>query len=102
MYPWESATTGLEVCPEHVYGLHEIHINGDIALAQRQYYFSTGDVKWLKHNGFDVIFQTATFWASRVTYDVDRDCYVINDVMPPDEVILLKITTNVLEWKFFT
>lgn len=85
MYPWESALSGYEVCPEYKYGFHELHINGDIAFAQRQYYFATHDVDWLKEHGYEVIFQTATFWASRVEYDKRRDRYVINDVMPPDE-----------------
>uniref|UniRef100_A0A3Q2CXS6 Protein-glucosylgalactosylhydroxylysine glucosidase n=1 Tax=Cyprinodon variegatus TaxID=28743 RepID=A0A3Q2CXS6_CYPVA len=29
-FPWESAVSGREVCPEDIYGQQEIHINGDV------------------------------------------------------------------------
>ncbi|KAJ8308422.1 hypothetical protein KUTeg_013296 [Tegillarca granosa] len=56
MFPWESAFTGFEVCPEDVYSKYEQHINGDIALAVKQYFMMTNDTN-----------------------------FIINDVMPPDE-----------------
>lgn len=40
-FPWESAATGREVCPEKIYGEEEIHINGDVMLAFEQYYQTT-------------------------------------------------------------
>lgn len=40
-FPWESAVSGREVCPEDVYGQQEIHINGDVALAFQQYFYLT-------------------------------------------------------------
>lgn len=40
-FPWESAVSGREVCPEDVYGQQEIHINGDVALAFQQYLYLT-------------------------------------------------------------
>ena len=86
MYPWESALTGYEVCPQEVYGRNEIHITGDIAFASHQYYIATGDKDWLKEYGFQLIYNAAEFWASRATYDEHvHNGYVINDVMPPDE-----------------
>lgn len=40
-FAWESAGSGLEVCPEDVYGVQEIHINGAVLLAFQLYYSST-------------------------------------------------------------
>lgn len=40
-FAWESAGSGLEVCPEDVYGTQEIHVNGAVALAFQLYYHST-------------------------------------------------------------
>lgn len=40
-FAWESAGSGLEVCPEDIYGTQEIHINGAVALAFQLYYHST-------------------------------------------------------------
>lgn len=85
MYPWESALSGYEVCPEEVYGRNEIHVNGDIAFAAHQYYLLTNDSKWLQTYGYDIIYQTALFWTSRIKYNRTKNAYVINDVMPPDE-----------------
>lgn len=40
-FAWESAGSGLEVCPEDIYGTQEIHINGAVALAFELYYHAT-------------------------------------------------------------
>lgn len=40
-FPWESAATGREVCPEEIYGAQEIHITGDVLMAFEQYYYTT-------------------------------------------------------------
>lgn len=40
-FAWESAGSGLEVCPEDIYGAQEIHINGAVLLAFQLYYHST-------------------------------------------------------------
>ncbi|NXY00489.1 PGGHG glucosidase, partial [Centropus bengalensis] len=40
-FPWESAATGREVCPEEIYGAQEIHITGDVLMAFEQYYRTT-------------------------------------------------------------
>ncbi|MGH0150675.1 UNVERIFIED_CONTAM: hypothetical protein FKN15_017843 [Acipenser sinensis] len=34
-FAWESAVTGQEVCPDEIYGLQEIHINGDVCFRLR-------------------------------------------------------------------
>lgn len=40
-FPWESAVSGREVCPEDIYGQQEIHINGDVSLAFQTYLYLT-------------------------------------------------------------
>ena len=40
-FPWESALSGREVCPEDIYGQQEIHINGDVTLAFQNYLYLT-------------------------------------------------------------
>lgn len=85
MFPWESAFTGCPVCPEEVYSNFEIHVNGDIGFAVEQYWMATGDSDWLKEIGIPLIRGIAEFWSSRVTYDQEREEYVINAVMCPDE-----------------
>lgn len=86
MFPWESAYTGLEVCPLAQYSDYEQHITGDIALAFQQYIMMTRDKHFLDDEGAaDVITDIASFWMSRMTYSPAEDHYEINDVMPPDE-----------------
>jgi len=102
MYPWESALSGFEVCPEEVYGRNEIHITGDIAFAVHQYYSTTLDIDWMRSRGFSIIYQSALFWESRVKIDKTTGLYHINDVMPPDEYhypVNDSIYTNVIAQK---
>ena len=83
MYPWEADDRGNETTPHFAaQNAHsEIHVNGDVALAQWQYFLATGDVAWLKRRGFPVIRATADFWVSRATHDAARDEYHINNVV---------------------
>ncbi|MBR7825127.1 carbohydrate-binding protein [Actinospica sp. MGRD01-02] len=62
----------------------EDHLEGDIALAQWQYYEATGDTAWLRRYGYPVLKDIAEFWASRVTLGSDG-LYHINGVTGPDE-----------------
>jgi trehalose/maltose hydrolase-like predicted phosphorylase len=87
-YPWESALDGTEQIPPpatvNSEGLYEQHITADIALAQWQYYLASGDRAWLVNYGWPVIYQTAAFWASRVTAGPNGS-YHIDGVTGPDE-----------------
>lgn len=85
MFPWESSLTGIETSPGWKYGKHQVHITGDVAYTARIYWYATKDIQWLRHVGFDLVYQTAEFWSSRVYYDKKKDQYQINYVMPPDE-----------------
>lgn len=98
MYPWESAFTGEEVTP--VWGAVDIitgtatkiwsgfieqHITADIAYAVWQYYKITGDQDFMNRCGYEMIFDTATFWASRLEWNESSNSYHINNVIGPDE-----------------
>jgi hypothetical glycosyl hydrolase len=98
MYPWESAwLDDGEVTPawgeadivtgkaQKIWtGLIEIHISADIAYAVWQYYNATGDEEFMKRSGFEILFDTAIFWGSRLEPD-DDGTYHINKVIGPDE-----------------
>ena len=88
MYPWESdPQKGIDVTPYIAadFGEREIHVNADIAIAQWQYYLATGDKAWLRDYAYPVIRRVAEFWASRVTYNGEKDRYEILHVTSPDE-----------------
>jgi len=98
MYPWESAwLDDGEVTPawgeadivtgeaQKIWtGLIEIHISSDIAYAVWQYYQATGDEEFMKESGFEILFDTAIFWGSRLESNEDGT-YHINKVIGPDE-----------------
>jgi trehalose/maltose hydrolase-like predicted phosphorylase len=90
MYPWEADDVGQETTPHFAVqnARSEIHINGDVALAQWQYYRSTGDSSWLAREGFPVIRETANFWVSRSTYDSADGRYHIRDVVSVSEGLI--------------
>ncbi len=83
MYPWEAGPDGAETTPRFAWqnATSEIHVNGDVALAQWQYYLATGDKDWLANYGFPVIKSTADFWVSRATYVPENDRYEIRNVV---------------------
>ncbi|HEY4492768.1 MAG TPA: hypothetical protein VI958_12265, partial [Acidobacteriota bacterium] len=87
MYPWEADEVGNETTPQFAYqnALYEIHVTGDVALAQWQYYLTTGDKTWLKEFGYPVIQQTADFWVSRATWNPEKKRYEIQKVVSVDE-----------------
>jgi trehalose/maltose hydrolase-like predicted phosphorylase len=90
MYPWEADERGHETTPHFAAqnARSEIHVTGDVALAQWQYYLATGDSTWLAHEGFPVIRETAEFWVSRATYDSTRDQYHIENVVSVHEGLI--------------
>lgn len=85
-FPWESAVSGKEVCPEDIYGQQEIHINGDVTLAFQHYLYLTEDLSmFAEGKGSEVIFGVADYWVSRATWNPDDQKYHLLGVMPPDE-----------------
>jgi trehalose/maltose hydrolase-like predicted phosphorylase len=90
MYPWEADEKGRETTPFFAVqnARSEIHVNGDVALAQWQYYLATADSAWLSREGFPVIRQTADFWVSRATYDSVGGRYHIRNVVSVSEGLI--------------
>lgn len=95
-FPWESAGTGEEETPEwakdidgsiikiHTHKMEE-HITSDISYALYKYYVVTEDEKFMRDYGYEIIFETARFWASRVEYNKRKKRYEIRRIIGPDE-----------------
>ncbi|MCL2216898.1 MAG: glycoside hydrolase family 65 protein [Defluviitaleaceae bacterium] len=97
-FPWESAwlddgeVTPLWGAADIVTGLPipiltgqiEIHITCDVCYGIWQYYMATGDEDFMEKYGYEVIFETATFWESRLE-EGDDGLLHINHVIGPDE-----------------
>ncbi len=90
MYPWEADERGNETTPHFAVqnAKLEIHVNGDVALAQWQYYLATGDSAWLAKDGYPVIRETANFWVSRARRDSAKDRYHIDSVVSVHEGLI--------------
>ena len=97
-FPWESAwiddgevtpvwgaadiVTGL---PTKIWsGFIEQHITADVAYGVWEYYKVTGDQDFMDRCGYELILDTAKFWASRLEEGEDGMLH-INDVVGPDE-----------------
>jgi len=89
MFPWESAHTGADVQywggKLGPWGRYEQHISGDIALAARQYWYTTHDRDWLRDVGLPLANGTASFYVSRVEWRANTDAFDYKKVMGPDE-----------------
>ena len=99
MYPWECAwVDDGEVTPLYMgadivtgeitkvwTGLIEHHITADIVYAIDNYYKVTNDNDYMERYGYEIIFEAALFWASRLEYIADKDRYEIRNVIGPDE-----------------
>ncbi len=98
MFPWESAwLDDGEVTPEYCdvdiltgrpvkvwSGIIEQHITADVAFGAWQYAAITDDEAFMDACGYELIMDTAIFWASRLEAGEDG-LYHINDVVGPDE-----------------
>lgn len=98
-FPWESAwlddgevtpvwgaadiVTGL---PTKIWsGFIEQHITADVAYGIWQYYMVTGDQDFMDRYGYELLMDTAIFWASRLEWKEEDKMYHICDVVGPDE-----------------
>ncbi len=97
MYPWEAAwPTDGEVTP--VWGAADVitgeatkiwsgfieqHITADVIYGLWLYYNVTGDQEFMNNYGYEMVFDTANFWTSRV--EKEEKGYVIKNVIGPDE-----------------
>ena len=98
VFAWESANTGDEVTPRWVppadnsaelvriwCGDRELHINTDVAYAVWNYWQATGDDKWIRDYGAELILDTAVYWGSRVEWNAKQEYYEIREVIGTDE-----------------
>jgi len=94
LYAWESASTGEEMTPEVIVtsngkilpvgsGKLEHHISAAVARGVWLYWTASRDTRFMIEAGAEIIFETARFWASRVTKRNGR--YHIEHVEGPDE-----------------
>lgn len=97
MYPWEAAwITDDEVCADIIgvdvetgkpmrvlCGEIEVHISADVAYAVMQYYAATWDTDFMERCGYEILLETARFWASRAVLKNGR--YELLHVIGPDE-----------------
>ena len=90
MYPWEADELGRETTPHFAVqnARSEIHVNGDVALAQWQHFLATGDQSRLAREGYPVIRETADFWVSRASYDSADQRYHIRNVVSVSEGLI--------------
>lgn len=117
MFPWESADTGGEETPEWAKDLDgsiikilthkmEHHITSDIAYAVYKYYVATGEEGFMRDLGYEIMFASARFWASRVELDKKNKRYRIKGVIGPDEFhvnVNDNAYTNMMaKWNLFT
>ena len=95
-FPWESASEGTEETPAWARDIdgkitrvhtHEFehHITADIAYAVYKYFVATDDQAFMNKCGYEIMFETARFWVSRVSYNKSRNVYEIRNIIGPDE-----------------
>jgi beta-phosphoglucomutase family hydrolase len=94
-YAWESTVTGDDVTPTKIVlkstgkeipiftGTQQMHVTADIAYAVWRYCEATGDEQFLAGPGAQILFETARFWASRMTRGEQQ--HHIRGVVGPDE-----------------
>jgi alpha,alpha-trehalose phosphorylase len=94
-FAWESTVTGDDVTPTSIVlkstgkeipiftGNQQVHVTADIAYAVWRYWEATHDEDFLTGRGAEILFETARFWASRVTRGERH--YHIRGVVGPDE-----------------
>ena len=98
MYPWESASisgdeqsvekgnyTKYNVRRDFICGSNEHHVVCDVAYGNYNYAKVTGDKDYMEKYGYEILFETANFWQSRLDYNAEADRYEILDVIGPDE-----------------
>ncbi|HJV75167.1 MAG TPA: beta-phosphoglucomutase family hydrolase [Noviherbaspirillum sp.] len=94
-FAWESTVTGDDVTPTKIVlkstgkeipiftGSQQVHVTADIAYAVWRYWEATHDEEFLVGPGAEILFETARFWASRVSRGANH--HHIRGVVGPDE-----------------
>lgn len=87
MFPWESDSHGEESTPTFALtGPLEHHITADVAIAAWLYYCATGNLDWLRSEGYPLLKECADFWVSRLEpTDDDPEKLTVRNVVGADE-----------------
>lgn len=89
LFPWRTIN-GEEASTYYPLGTAQYHINGDISYALCLYLSVTGDVKYLKEKGAEILIETARIWADVGSFaDCKGGKYCICSVTGPDEYNVL-------------
>lgn len=84
--PWETGTTGEEeTAPWLCLQERELHISADAAYMVKLYDDLSGDGSVLLDYGAEIVFETARFFASRVTWNAAANRYDLRDIGCPDQ-----------------
>ncbi|MFL6270508.1 MAG: glycosyl hydrolase family 65 protein, partial [Actinomycetes bacterium] len=96
MFPWQSGSNGREETqqlhlnpksgrwlPDHSH--LQRHVNIAIAYNVWQHYLVTGNTRFLRFVGAELLVEIARFWSSLATWNADEGRYEILGVMGPDE-----------------
>ena len=95
-FPWESADTGDEECPdwtiegdgtcyECVVAKQEIHVTSAVVYGGYQYYKVTEDKDYFYNKFLEILAETSRYFIDRLEYSKEKDCYELTNVMGPDE-----------------
>ncbi|WP_408095765.1 glycoside hydrolase family 65 protein [Peredibacter sp. HCB2-198] len=96
LYPWQSGSNGEEESqlmhlnpvsgkwiPDSTY--LQRHINTIIIYNIWKYIQTTNDTEFLSFFGIEMMLEICRYWASKMTYNINRDRYDIKGIVGPDE-----------------
>ncbi|MCA1752929.1 MAG: glycoside hydrolase family 65 protein, partial [Flavobacteriales bacterium] len=96
MFPWQSGSNGREESqelhlnpesdqwiPDNTY--LQRHISADIVYNIMQYYAATHDKEFMTLYGAEIVLEVANFFGSKAKWDDEKERYVINNIVGPDE-----------------
>ncbi len=85
LFPWRTIN-GEEASAYYAAGTAQYHINADIMYALRKYVEATGDEKFLRDYGAEMLVETARLWLDLGFYSGAKGgAFCINSVTGPDE-----------------
>jgi alpha,alpha-trehalose phosphorylase len=96
LYPWRTIN-GAEASAYYAAGTAQYHINAAVAYAIERYLVATGDIDFLRHEGAEILVETARLYEDLGFYAVNgAEVFHIHGVTGPDEY------TTVVNDNFYT
>ena len=96
MFPWQSGSNGREESqelhlnpksgqwiPDNTY--LQRHISADIVFNIMQYFYASNDMTFMTFYGAEIVMEVANFFSSMAEWSNEKERYVINNVVGPDE-----------------